>query len=237
MKRGRGRARQSDAETRDRLLETALGLFAERGFTKVSVRDICREAKANVAAVSYHFGDKLGLYEEVIRAALDLISAAHAIIVDAGPTASAEERLRHYVANFLPALMRPTDDSAWVRMLMRHEMREPTPAAHLIFDQAILPRIHYLMGVMAELLGCDAQDPRVGRCTVSVQAQCLFYVPDAFKSAMVPEWPPTSDEAIAAAVEHIVEFSLAGIRAIKGVGEPGPSAPTVRALPGRKRRG
>jgi hypothetical protein len=68
---------------------------------------------------------------------------------------------------------------------------------------------------VADLLGCDGTDPRVGRCVVSVQSQCLFYLPDAFKSAAVPEWPPATDEAIAAAVEHIVEFSLAGIRAVR----------------------
>ena len=207
--------RQSDTETRDRLFETARRLFAESGFLKVSVRDICREAEANVAAVSYHFGDKLGLYEEVIRAGIELMSPINARVVDAGPTASAEQRLRHYIANYLPQLVKPRGDAEWVRKLMRHEMHEPTPVVHLIFQEAILPRIRYLGGVVAELLGCDEKDPRVGRCVVSVQAQCLFYLPDAFKSAAMPEWPPASDEAIAAAVEHIVDFSLAGIRAVR----------------------
>ena len=52
-----------DQETRQRLLEAAARLFAARGFTHVTVREICNAANANVAAVNYHFGDKLGLYE------------------------------------------------------------------------------------------------------------------------------------------------------------------------------
>ena len=60
-----------DTETRDRLLKAAERLFADRGFKKVTVRDICRAARANVAAVNYHFGDKLGLYREVLQSAID----------------------------------------------------------------------------------------------------------------------------------------------------------------------
>ena len=65
------RAAADDHETRQRLLTVAERLFADRGFKKVTVREICRAARANVAAVNYHFGDKLGLYREVLQAAID----------------------------------------------------------------------------------------------------------------------------------------------------------------------
>jgi TetR/AcrR family transcriptional regulator, regulator of cefoperazone and chloramphenicol sensitivity len=60
-----------DTETRERLLSTAERLFAERGFSKVTVREICRSARANVAAVNYHFSGKQGLYDEVVRTAIN----------------------------------------------------------------------------------------------------------------------------------------------------------------------
>ena len=53
--------KNGDRETRDRLLKASTRLFADRGFKHVTVREICRAARANVAAVNYHFGDKLGL--------------------------------------------------------------------------------------------------------------------------------------------------------------------------------
>lgn len=53
--------------TRKRLLEAARHLFSERGFAAVTVRDITRAARTNVAAINYHFGGKLGLYEAVRR--------------------------------------------------------------------------------------------------------------------------------------------------------------------------
>ncbi|HEY2735401.1 MAG TPA: TetR family transcriptional regulator, partial [Polyangiales bacterium] len=61
----RARRATRAVETRDRLIEVALELFAERGFRNVTVRDISQRAHANLAAISYHFGDKLGLYTEI----------------------------------------------------------------------------------------------------------------------------------------------------------------------------
>ena len=55
-----------DRETRARLLYAAARLFAERGYARVTVRDICKKARANVAAVNYHFGGKDGLYRAVM---------------------------------------------------------------------------------------------------------------------------------------------------------------------------
>jgi AcrR family transcriptional regulator len=62
--------KDQDRETRDRLLTAAAALFAADGYSKVTVRDICRKARANVAAVNYHFGGKTGLYQEVLHAAI-----------------------------------------------------------------------------------------------------------------------------------------------------------------------
>jgi AcrR family transcriptional regulator len=55
--------------TRDRIVEAAGEMFAEKGFDATTVRDICQRAEANIAAVNYYFGDKQRLYvEAVVRA-------------------------------------------------------------------------------------------------------------------------------------------------------------------------
>jgi hypothetical protein len=96
---------------------------------------------------------------------------------------------------------------------MRHETSEPTPLAPWIAEQAILPRIEYLGRLVAELMHCDASDPRVRRCVVSIQAQCLFYAPNRFRAAVLPEEDSAaSPEALRVVADHIAEFSLAGIR-------------------------
>ena len=54
-------------DTRDRLLNTALWLFAEQGFKATSLRQITQEAGANVASVNYYFGSKEEMLNELIR--------------------------------------------------------------------------------------------------------------------------------------------------------------------------
>ncbi|MEI8039113.1 MAG: TetR family transcriptional regulator [Verrucomicrobiota bacterium] len=54
------------SEAKQRLLDAAEPLLAERGFEAVSVRDITQLAKANVAAINYHFGTREGLIGWVV---------------------------------------------------------------------------------------------------------------------------------------------------------------------------
>lgn len=56
----------AQSKSKLRLLDAAEQLFAERGFEAVSVRDVTRLAKANVAAVNYHFGSREGMVGLVI---------------------------------------------------------------------------------------------------------------------------------------------------------------------------
>ena len=53
--------------TKERILNEAEALFAEKGYHAVSVREISAAAECNLAAMNYHFGHKQNLYLEVFR--------------------------------------------------------------------------------------------------------------------------------------------------------------------------
>jgi len=90
-----------DLDTRERLVRAAEALFAERGFKRVTVREICLAARANVAAVNYHFGDKLGLYRTVVQSAIDTMCETTELARRAGDGQPPEEQLRRFIAIFL----------------------------------------------------------------------------------------------------------------------------------------
>jgi AcrR family transcriptional regulator len=202
---------RSEVETRSRLVNVAERLFADRGFKDVTVRRICRDARANVAAVNYHFGDKLGLYRAVLQATSDRMRETTATARAAGLGHSAEDRLRIYISIFLKRLL--ADRRGTMHRLVTREMMDPTPALDTIIEQGVRPRMEYLSEVIADLIGCDLTDPRVGRSVASVWAQSEPYVANPIaERGGGPIAPAASD--IDAIARHITDFSIAGIRAI-----------------------
>ena len=85
-----------DATRRD-LLDAATRIFAEQGYARGSVREIAAAAHANVAAISYHFGGKAGLYRDVLRRALQAFASPAldpAALAQATPEAAARIFIR-----------------------------------------------------------------------------------------------------------------------------------------------
>ena len=206
-----------DRETRERLLTAAERLFAQRGFKDVTVREICHEAHANVAAVNYHFGDKMGLYREVLQLAIDAIRSATEAARQAGRGLAPEEQLRSYIRLFLHRLLAPGSET--IHKIVNRELSDPTPALDNLVEQAVRPRVEYLSGVVAGMLGCELSDPRVLRCVGSVQSQSIMYArPNPIAERLGFTFKATSSE-IDEAARHIAEFSVAGVQAIGHIAE------------------
>jgi AcrR family transcriptional regulator len=202
-----------DHETHVRVLGAASRLFAANGFEKVTVREICRAADANVAAVNYHFGDKLGLYREVLAKAIEAMRATTDAARQAGAGGSSEQKLRAYIRVFLHRVIGHGRDT-WIHQLMAHEIADPTPALDLVIDQVIRPRMAYLSELVADILGLPADDQRVVRCVLSVQSQCHAVMTSAVSRRFMPDFngDSTATDRLA---QHIAEFSLGGIHSLK----------------------
>lgn len=85
-------------DTHDRLLATARRLFAERGYSGTSVRDITAAAGTNVGAVTYHFYSKQLLYMAVLQATVGPMW--HMMDFDAKRPIPALDRIEMMVRSF-----------------------------------------------------------------------------------------------------------------------------------------
>jgi TetR/AcrR family transcriptional regulator, regulator of cefoperazone and chloramphenicol sensitivity len=201
--------------TRQRLVEVALDVFAERGFRAATVREICARAGANIAAVSYHFGDKVGLYRAVIGEAKCHADEEHPTML--ASTGSPEEDLKRFIRAFVNRLL-IADACATHGKLMAWEMVDPTGVLDEVVRDAIRPTWEHLSRIVAANLGVDGDDPKheglIRRATTSVMGQVLIY---RSCRAVVDRLHPNClrPEEVAVLAEHIAEFSLHGLAGMK----------------------
>ncbi|MEM7154581.1 MAG: TetR family transcriptional regulator [Myxococcota bacterium] len=93
------------SETADRIRACATRLFADLGYAGTSVRAICTAAGTNVNAVSYHFGGKQALYEDIIaRIGDDRLASAQRLLGEPPrDLADLESRLQLFAEETLAA--------------------------------------------------------------------------------------------------------------------------------------
>lgn len=203
---------EASGATREQLLAAASEVFADSGFRQATVRDICRRAGANIAAVNYHFGGKEELYAEVLRR--NFRTALRRFPAEGGVPAQAPaaERLGGFVRSFVRRIFVTGPDSCHGRMLAR-EMVDPTPALDALVATEIRALADRLTGIVRDLLGPEVDEPTVRVAMASVVSQIVFYQHcQPVIRRMYPEL--ACDESdLARLADHITRFSLAGLAA------------------------
>jgi AcrR family transcriptional regulator len=217
-------------ETRCQLLEAAGGVFAEFGFRNATIREICRRAGANVAAVNYHFGDKETLYAEVLRHSQQKAFEKYPPLLGVAANAPPEKKLRAFIQSFLLRIF-DSGSTAWFGKMMSREMVEPTEALDLLVKERMRPMADLLRSLVAEILGCPSNAENVRLCCFSIVSQCVFFHHcRTMISRLFPE-QRLDAPAVEQLAGHITRFSLAAMKRLPDSKTPKPKP----ALPARGR--
>jgi AcrR family transcriptional regulator len=194
--------------TRERLLDTAERLFAERGFAGTSVREIADAAKANLGAINYHFQSKENLYAEVFtrRVALlrdPIVAAAKATVGIA--RARPEEALRILGGAFLVPHKDGAASPCMLGLFARETIEACLPSG-LLRRELVMPISKAVTGVMREMRP-DLHEATAQACAHSFVAQIMQIV----KSAGIEM--TSADKQL----EHAVRFTVAAVRHLDDV--------------------
>ena len=178
---------------RARLLRAGLRLFAQQGYAATSTRELAQAAGVNVAAISYYFGDKAGLYRAVFFEPLGEIADGIATFADA-PLAL-DAALRAYYAHFLGPLAQGEDGRLCVKLRMR-EMVEPTGLWDQEVNQGIRPMHDAMVGRLCRHLGLDAPDDELHRLVICLAALGVhLHLGRDVTDAVAPQLNQASDAA------------------------------------------
>ena len=211
--------RADGLETRRRLLDAAGVLFASKGFRDTKTADICRVAKANVAAVNYHFRSKEELYVAAWRHEFERSIAAYPPDGGVAADAPADARLRGHIHALVKRFMDPNSRDMDIA---HREMSHPTGLLAEVIHRSIDPLRQMHLGIVRELLGPGATEQAVQLCEMSTHAQCFAALMHERHRRVTPPsgrhaGPPKLNVSGADLAEHVYRFSLAGIREVRRV--------------------
>lgn len=207
----RPRLPRSDGQAaRARLLASALQLFADKGFTKTSTREIAQAAGTNIAAISYYFGDKAGLYRAAFVEPMG--DPRNDIPLFDPPHFSLRQALEGYYTGFLE----PMKQGQLVHQCMRlhyREMVEPTGMWTETMEGGIRASHEALVGVLCRHLGLTTPDDEAHRLAFALAALALqLYicrdVMDATRPTLVD-----SPAAIDLSTRRLADFGCAMVQA------------------------
>ena len=75
-------AKKTRKSRKEKIIEVAERLFAKRGYSGVSLREITREAGVDVALIKYHFNSKQGLFDALLKRRADILNQARSEALD-----------------------------------------------------------------------------------------------------------------------------------------------------------
>ena len=213
-------------DTRQRLIDAAGAIFAEKGYEAASVRDICQQASANIAAVNYHFGDKKSLYVAAVRHAQSCADSENPDITwpaDMPPV----ERLRAFILKMLE-LKLAVDKPAWHLGIMLREMAFPTEACAAVVEDYVRPMANGMRAILLDLQGKEFPDEQGNMIGFSIVGQVLFYYVHQPMIRLLIGAEAHDALTVQKLADHIANFSLAALGLVPSFGHPDPIKPEQR---------
>ncbi len=104
-------------QTKETILKSAIELFAQKGYSNTTIRDICKSANTYQLAINYHFGSKEDLYREVLLATYELTEERG--LIDINKNLPCEEQLKRLIEYKLKCIFFNKEKSAFYRIISR----------------------------------------------------------------------------------------------------------------------
>ncbi|MGM0427181.1 MAG: CerR family C-terminal domain-containing protein [Thermodesulfobacteriota bacterium] len=204
-------------ESKERLLDQAEVLFAQKGFEGVSVREITRAAGCNLASVNYYFGNKENLYVEVFQARW--VPRARRIHDDFRQALKGPEplSLSHIIQSLSLAFLKgPLSEEERRRhhQLMAREMAQPTAALEMLAEQIMRPFFRELTDMLRPLApeGLDERELMLGAMGIFAMVLYFSFGRVAVTRLLGCEYDDALRKRLS---EHIAGFSISGLEGLK----------------------
>jgi len=205
MKQGEG--------TRGRILDVAEELFGEQGLDRVSIRDITRMARVNLAAINYHFGRKEDLIAAVFERRVVPVNEARIVALDALEKAAGqrgpklEDILEAFIRPALQSSLKPSRGGTAFSKLFGRCLSEPSPEVEALLKKQFEPLAERMQGALKKSL------PHLSRSEIFWRMKFTYGALHHWlltKDKFRPDW--VQDVSVETQTRKLIAFAAAGFR-------------------------
>ncbi len=133
-------------ETRDRIVEAALAVFAAQGYDGTTTRQIADAAGVNLGLLQYHFGGKEKLWQAAVDEAFAALEAGLARVVADDEVTGDDERLRLLIRDHVRFVARHPE---FVRIM--HDVgKRPGPRTEWLVEKHVAPLYRGIVELVAK---------------------------------------------------------------------------------------
>ncbi len=206
---------RSAEATRERLLDAAESLFADKGYHAVSMRDIAGRAKVNLAAAGYHFGSKEKLFLEALVRRVRPLNERRLSTLTALESRKRNPTLPEVLDTFARAMieeaMRDPESGRRLHRLLSRAFAESDEIVSMIFREELLHvALRFLAAIRRACPKLTAEQAGLG---LALFAGCVIHMLRWVVSPPFPEYKGVTDSAdVDTLMKQLVAYGTAGFR-------------------------
>ncbi len=216
-------------KTKDRLLDAAEQLFANKGFEDVSIRELASAAEVNIAAINYHFQGKENLFRQVILRRFvaqrdSTLAALDKILEGSGGSPKLAEVVETMVMQYLENALSHAGSGNFMNLMVREMHDQKGHASSAFFKEMVAPVFMAFSRALITARPCLQQE-ELNWIIASIVGQIHHFIMRWHKSQAMPEndesrqimlrsFPALAlqrDQYIEEVGKHITRFSTAAI--------------------------
>ena len=210
----------TDAGTREALVQAGLDLFGRHGFEASSIREIAQAAGVNSAGIAYHFGGKDGLRqacaEAVVATMKQRVFGAVAAMppLDGLAPEMAVELLLGIVGRVTAFATQAPESETIARFVLR-EMMEPTSAFDALYEGLVGPVHGQVCRLWAVATGMESEAQETRLAVFATIGQVIYFRlarPAVMRRMGWDAIGPAEGEAIAGVIRANVRASIDAMR-------------------------
>jgi len=191
-----------------RILEVAKTLFTQRGFSNVSVRDICRDSHVTPPTIYYYFKGKEALFEAVVHETITMTEFIARLDQECRKEKSSTSRIKVFVGTYLSSF--PKDIINVGLYVRRSTMLDS------VSTKALVAELDRIQSILTDIIQRGIKSGEFRNIDPNMAAECLLGMVNRFVFQRIHFKRPYRPSEVASSLSHFflraVEASLVPYR-------------------------